>query len=491
MKKFEIGTKFNDVLTSEIIETWDGNNVILNGATGSGKTYFIENNLHEYAKKYCRTILFLCNRKALYEEISLRKEKLRLHNIEVMLYQSLQEQIKNGDIIQEYDYIVCDEFHYVLSDAIFNNYTDLTYNWIKSQNKAIKIFMSGTARRIFNILKSSGIVNVNFEYVIPYDYSYVDECIFFENKGKIFDIIKNILINTDEKIIYFANSTNFAIEVYNQFWNDSYFRCSKYSKNPIARELNEKYMGCIIEYEKDLITFDKRLLITTKALDNGINIKDKQIKHIICDVFDLESAQQCLGRKRVIDSEDRCNFYIRNYNKKEVGRFKGLLNSKIKPIRTLIRDKEEYMAYYGGNREHHSRYIFYNGEELKYNELAYLEMLSESMDIDLVERKGYKQIILDRFASAFEKTSDLDEIEKMNKQDELVIYLERILGKRLYKEQQKELVDKINLTAGGKQHKAIAKLNLALTMLKFRYEIISKRVKEKGVLITIWIVNKI
>ncbi len=100
MNIFEIGIKFNDVLTSEIIETWDGNNIILNGATGSGKTYFIENNLHEYAKKYCRTILFLCNRKALYEEISLRKEKLRLHNIEVMLYQTLQEQIKNGDIIQ-------------------------------------------------------------------------------------------------------------------------------------------------------------------------------------------------------------------------------------------------------------------------------------------------------------------------------------------------------------------------------------------------------
>lgn len=491
MKRFEIGTKFNDVLTSEIIETWDGNNVILNGATGSGKTYFVENNLHEYAKKNCRTILFLCNRKALYEEISLRKEKLRLHNIEVMLYQTLQEQIKNGDIIQEYNYIVCDEFHYVLSDAIFNNYTDLTYNWIISKNNAIKIFMSGTADRIFNKLIRSGIVKDDFKYIVPYDYSYVNECIFFGNKEKVFDIINDILKNTEDKIIYFANSTEFAIKVYNQFENESYFRCSEYSDKEVAVKLNKKYIDCIVEYKKDLISFNKRLLVTTKALDNGINIKDKQIKHIICDIFDLESAQQCLGRKRIIDSEDKCTFYIRNYNKKEVGRFKGLLNSKIKPISTLIRDKEEYMAYYGRNREHHSRYIFYDEKELKYNELAYWEMLSESMDIDLAERKGYKQILLDRFGSTFKKISDLDELEKMNKQDELVICLERILGKRLYKGQQKELADKINLTAGGKQHKAVAKLNLALTMLKLNYEIISKRVKEKGVLITIWIVKKI
>lgn len=490
MINFEIGTKFNDVLTSEIIKTWDGNNVILNGATGCGKTYFIENNLHGYAKKHCRTILFLCNRRALYEEIMSDKEKLGLYNIEVMLYQTLQEQIKKGGTIQAYNYIVCDEFHYVLSDAIFNKYTDLTYNWITSQNEAIKIFMSGTGHRIFNKLKSSGVVKPNSEYVIPYDYSYVNECRFFRNKEKVIDIINNILNSTEDKIIYFANSIDFAIEVYNQFENESYFRCSKHSKNPIASKLNKTYLDCVVEYEKDLITFNKRLLVTTKALDNGINIKDNQIKHIICDIFDLESAQQCLGRKRIINKEDKCNFYIRNYSKKEVGRFKGLLNSKKIQIKTLIRDKEEYMAYYGNNREHHNDYIFYDGEELKYNELAYWEMLCQSFDIVLIEKNGYKKTIIDRLGNTLSKIIDLDELEKMNRQDELSIYLEKILDKRLYKKQQKELIDKINLMVKGKQYKAVNKLNLALKISELNYEIISKRVKENGILKTIWIVNK-
>lgn len=231
--------------------------------------------------------------------------------------------------------------------------------------------------------------------------------------------------------------------------------------------------------------------MTTKALDNGVNIKEKKIKHIICDIFDLELAQQYLGRKRVIDSEDKCNFYIRNYNAREVGNFKGLLNARKNPIQVLIRDKDEYMSYYGHNREHHSDYIFYDGKELKYNELAYWEMLCQSFDIILIQKDGYKKVMLDRLGETLEKVTDLYELEVMHKQDELVIYLERILGKRLYKEQQKELADKINLTAGGKQHKAVAKLNLALTMLKLNYEIISKRVKEHGDLKTIWIVNKI
>lgn len=491
MKKFKIGTKFNDVLTSEIIETWDGNNIILNGATGSGKTYFVENNLHEYAKKKCRTILFLCNRKALYEEVMLSKEKLKLYNVQVMLYQTLQEQIIRGDTIQEYNYIVCDEFHYVFSDAIFNKYTDLTYNWIVDQSKAIKIFMSGTGNKVFSKLKRSEVVREDFEYVIPYDYGYVNECRFFKGKDKVFDIINDILKNTDDKIIYFSNSTNNAIEVYNQFAINSCFRCSKYNQNQIARKLNEKYVNCITKYKDELITFNERLLVTTKALDNGINIKDKRIKHIICDIFDLESAQQCLGRKRVIDSEDKCNFYIRNYNAREVGNFKGLLNAKKNPIKVLIRDKDEYMAYYGYNREHHSDYIFFDGKELKYNELAYWEMLCESMDIDLIEKFGYKKVMLDRLGNTLTNIIDLDEIEKMNKQDEVVIYLESILERRLYKEHQKELINKINLIVDGRKYQAFSKLNLALEMLELNYQIISKRVKENGKLRTIWLVNKI
>ncbi|MBO1686126.1 DEAD/DEAH box helicase family protein [Clostridium butyricum] len=491
MTIYKSGTKFNDVLDEQTIKSWDGNNVILNGATGSGKTYFIFNNLYEFAKINGRNILFLCNRKELFLEVIREKERLQLYNIDVMLYQTLQEMLNREDFIQQYNYIVCDEFHYVLSDAVFNKYTDLTYEWIINRDDSIKIFMSGTGDRIFQKLTSSKIVNKDFEYVIPYDYSYVKQLSFFENREKVFDIVNNILNETEEKIIFFSNSIEFAIEVYNQFKNYSYFRCSQYTLNPIARKLNNLCKDCIVNYNDDLITFDKRILITTKALDNGINIKDRKIKHIICDIFDLESLQQCLGRKRIIDNEDVCNFYIRNYSKKDVGRFKGFLNSDIKPIQTLKRDKDEYMACYGKNREQHSDYIFYNGEELVYNRLAYWKMLCQSVDIDNIQRNGYKKVILDILGDTITEIIDLDNLEKMNRKNTLIMYIEGILDRRLYREQQKELINNINLTVRSKKYQALSKLNLAFEILGLNYQIQSKRIRESGSLKTVWIVNKI
>ena len=79
MKVFNNGTKVNDVLTKNIIEKWD-TNIILDGATGSGKTYFVEHNLYEYCKWNNKKILFLCNRTALYEDVLLEKEILKLTN---------------------------------------------------------------------------------------------------------------------------------------------------------------------------------------------------------------------------------------------------------------------------------------------------------------------------------------------------------------------------------------------------------------------------
>lgn len=64
--EFEIGTKYNEVITEEVIVSWRKDNIIFNGATGSGKTYFVENNLYKYCSETNKRILYLCNRKPLF-----------------------------------------------------------------------------------------------------------------------------------------------------------------------------------------------------------------------------------------------------------------------------------------------------------------------------------------------------------------------------------------------------------------------------------------
>lgn len=56
--------------------------------------------------------------------------------------------------------------------------------------------------------------------------------------------------------------------------------------------------------------FACRFLFTTKVLDNGVNLTDRTIKHIIIEQTDLIDFIQCLGRKRVQDEEDTITLYF-------------------------------------------------------------------------------------------------------------------------------------------------------------------------------------
>jgi hypothetical protein len=486
---FQIETKFNDILTEDIIENWSTNNIILNGATGSGKTYFIENNLHTYAASNFKSILFLCNRTALFHQILMEKEQLGLYNIDVLLYQTLQAKIKENEHIPKYNYIVCDEWHYVLSDAMFNKYTDLTYDWIISQEESCKIFMSGTANNIFNKLKLDNVVKEEHEYLIPYDYSYVKECKIFNQKLDVINIINDILKNTDDKIIYFANSTSFALEVLKQFEEEAVFRCSSATKNQKALKANDT--ECIKIYKRDLITFDKRLLITTKALDNGVNIVDRQVKHIICDVFDLESHQQCLGRKRKIDDEDTCTFYLRNYNKKAMRGFKRNLSVAYTPLNSFVNNREEFDNTYGKDREFHSDYI-YNEKDLRlHNKLAYWKLSCDREDIKEMDESSYIRVLMGKLGSSIEKVTYIEELEQVTLKNEIEEYLKNHTNMQLNKDKQEELISIVGLKdSRGRLQKSISQLN-AYLIENYNKFLLSKRVVNNGIKNTVWIINDI
>ena len=223
------------------------------------------------------------------------------------------------------------------------------------------------------------------------------------------------------------------------------------------------YVNCIKKYSEDLVTFNARILITTKALDNGINIVDRKVKHIISDVFDLESAQQCLGRKRIIGETDTCTFYIRNYNKGAIGNFKGGFIRKLKPIELLIEDENEFENKYGRDRNWKSKFIYIEDKEWRYNKLAYYKLKYDLKKISLMEQYTYKELFLAVLGDTLTNIEDLDEIDEMQLKDEIALYLNSIKGVKLFKEQQRELVNKINLRDGrNRRQSSIGQLNAYL-----------------------------
>ena len=116
------------------------------------------------------------------------------------------------------------------------------------------------------------------------------------------------------------------------------------------RESGSKRIGIINAEEtyKDICNkekFSQKVLICTSVLDNGINIKDRNVKNIVISVFDKVTFLQMLGRKRIEEGE-RLNLYIHEYSTGELKRkltWKDGLEKKLERIETFKSDQKTIM----------------------------------------------------------------------------------------------------------------------------------------------------
>ena len=83
------------------------------------------------------------------------------------------------------------------------------------------------------------------------------------------------------------------------------------------------------------ILSEPRILISTSAADNGINLKDNRIRHIFSELINIDSLIQSLGRKRYTTDLDKCTYYIKEYDPRGIQFF-------INKAETNIDAKKEY-----------------------------------------------------------------------------------------------------------------------------------------------------
>ena len=485
--------RVSELITIEQIKTWNNNNVItITAGTGAGKSYFIKNILYAFAKSKNKKILYLIHR---INCINQFKEELKSDNkldiIDLMSYQHIETSILNKNTIDlsKYEYIVADEFHYFMSDASFNISTDISLNYILNQS-CIKIFMSATGdyckRYINNILHINTI-----DYELPIKYNFIKSLTFYNLDTTLDDFLDNY-INENEKAIFFIQSAKKAYELYLRHKDKCIFNCSKSNKD-YYKYVEVDTINNMLVNEK----FNSLALITTTCLDAGVNIIDDKVKHIIVDNKDLGSLIQCLGRKRLKNNE-QIYVYIKSINNKSLGATKGHISNRIKKAEYLRKHTiKEYLKEFPRAKANDLNNIIYdisvdeddNKCTKKINELMYFKSIEDICIIDAMlfyGKYGYNKYIANKLN--IEKYRLIEEDCKMNK---LELYLNSIVDKRLYKEDQQELINMINVKVNGKQQKSYAKLNQGLQMLELPYIIISKRVKENNILKTVWIVNKL
>lgn len=448
---------------------WKNTQVIFDGGTGTGKTYFIVNIFGKYARETGKKIIYLCNRSKLKKQTYENVEALNLQDvIYVTTYQALQSRIKGKKEIGYFDYIISDECHYFTNDALFNEYTDLAYDFIWRQKESVIIYISATAKVFFYWLKKEKSDIPCFE--IPKSYDYVDNVYFYDKKlliPKVDSILEN---EPDSKIIIFCNSISRMSELYEKYGTKANYIASKNARK--VQEICDD--NCIYEHDDGSVTFDERILITTKVLDNGVDIKDKKVKHIFSEILDVDSAIQALGRKRKISDDDHCTFYIKNYTGQAL---QGLINTnecQTEPVMLYRTNYEAFWEKYGYNRKMlRTNKIFYTQfdpekekSKLRYNRMRLKKYLMDTDTLRDMKESSYKNIMMcllgEELAS---KSADLD--MQVKETDEFLEYLKSIEGKWLYADDRKKIVKRFE-DIGVKLRKAgINTLNGAL---EDRYE---------------------
>ncbi|MBR0290382.1 MAG: hypothetical protein IJQ82_15530 [Selenomonadaceae bacterium] len=123
------------------------------------------------------------------------------------------------------------------------------------------------------------------------------------------------------------------------------------------------------------------MLIATSVLDNGVNLKDSTIKHVVIDMLDQTEFIQMLGRVR-ISGNATVNLYVRQYSDETIEKF--FIDDVKKLIGRLKTDavpkvlRQGYFYNLLENQNEVKRMFFFTGDEkfFDYNPCAVYKLVS-------------------------------------------------------------------------------------------------------------------
>lgn len=510
----KLDLKYVTEVIKEEYKQWKPNQtVIIDTQTGTGKSTFIGKKIIPYAKENNKKVLYLYNRTSLGNQL---KKELNDDNVVLVSYHTLANEIRDNEFglsneyhkYKDFDYIIYDECHYLLHDGIFNNRVDYVYNNFFTNNsnnrKAINIFMSATMKNIKGVIyKEYGEENI-VPYVRPRDYSYLNPY-YFERNQDIINTINNDL--SGNKWIVFVPSISMGRNLKKSI-NKSKLVFSIYNNNYKSSN-NEKLLEQIETDEY----FDCKCLITTKALDNGINIKDDKLTNIVTYLYDDIDFLQMIGRKRIdINDAQTVNLYIHRTTNKYISKHiyndfflynKGLIeqfqynpqqfyidhNDKLHKINSCLFRLNKYNMWE----------LIDNGRTVFNLKKAYAEWIKKGLSVD------YNYVIkqqLDLIGYEYDYKMLIKNVPDCSTLKQIEDYLQDICNRndtritQLEQEKLSNMVRKSSYKNTGSKGKMYVETlnNILIYEFKLNYKIISirssKRINGKPMRITYWQIIK-
>lgn len=433
-------TYVSDVITPDILNGLTcGVNYIISSEMNSGKNYWVRNVLLPYADKNNKKTLILSHRtQTLKQQINYLAEykceqlrKFRGGMFDVKSYQAFQNMIKRDDPeIKSYDYIVCDEAHYFVSDSSFNTKTELSFNLLNNNNKAIKIFMTATPEGLDYL---PWINKLEVLHEANYYNNQVKEMYRYEQNETVEAIVQNE-VEIGNKVLIYHNS-KYTIEDFNVGNSKSLHSGNR------QNSLEFKQISETCQFECDVLN-------TTKLMTEATEIKDKLVQTIVIHgISDIDTFVQATGRVR----NQKVNVYYKRISKRSIQARLRYLEKQLYYYDEFERLGEaEFIKEYGLDVIHKSMKAFYLSTEIhpdtnhKYTQLkvhqtglAYL-----FYQVDMYEYMD--EFGLERFFEKYFPNIYFFDLEQL-KREELIHLdiIENYIDKKIFKQQQQELITTI------------------------------------------------
>lgn len=313
-----------------------------------------------------------------------------IENVTVASYHAIASGVKDNTFLDmdvkhtldHYRYIVCDECHFMFTDSGYMNKTNLVFQEIirGGYPQSIVIYISATMDDILPTIEKAfedSIVktiwgygkNALHKYTTGIDYSYLNIKYFNSNM----DLVRLIANDTSsDKWLVFVTSMNMGDKIQDEL--KSYDINSVFIKSGTVNDETKS----IIDSEK----FNCKVLISTKVLDNGVNIKDESVKNLVVCAYDKTTFIQEIGRLRVnIKNPRNINLFIKTMDKKMFyGRIGKVYQPRLDVIQLFGEDIDKFKHTYNMDLNNIYPELFYldKNNEWSLNVTGYARLLKDN-----------------------------------------------------------------------------------------------------------------
>ena len=505
--------------------------VFIVSQTGTGKSTYILKVCLKVANQEKKKILYLCNRVALSSQMKLRcidEENNQEHMVSGVMVSEMKQYFTEKYIAESHDFggidvytyhsflfecgsidfsqyafCILDEAHYVLSDATFNPYTEEVLEMVINKMKDTRrIYLSATPQECLQTIydKEYAVRENQMNawskkyvpdfmmkvYCVEEDYSYLNPMFF----SKADFIIEQILSSTTEDFWFVfvrdkATGEKFVDQLKNVEGGVKFITAESDKEDSAYKELimNEK--------------LPKRVLISTKVLDVGINVNNENL-HMVLFENNIVELKQMLGRKRIKQSECvDAYFYLPSYD--ELHKRFGRVDKTYTEQRRLVESMDyfhigfhtglEHPLYFHGKKQVvKANYLSLKKLNLERKEYQYLlDYLENCKDNANEYNAAYATYILKHFSNIkfnanmivdLVNESDIPDDESIQKVKSIV---QKYIGKVLTKEELARLAEELTLELGDpradhrKDRKAMGPPTLRKLLEKYSFELKSRK----------------